>query len=678
MHNESPAADRVAHLRSQIERHNQLYYESAAPEISDREFDMLLDELAELERRYPELASPDSPTHRVGGSAPRGSFEQVTHEVPMLSISNSYNPEELREFDARIRRLLETDKALEYVVELKIDGIAVSLHYEGGQLIYGATRGDGVRGEVITANLLTVKDVPRRLPPKLAPPASVLEVRGECYMESADFENLNERVVATGGERYANPRNFTAGSLKQKDPAVTASRPLRMFAYAAGAATLDVPNTHMEFLDWLGEFGFRVSNERKLCPSIDEVIEQVHHWETRRTGLPYQTDGLVIKVNRRDLWPQLGFTSKSPRFMTAYKFSAEQAVTRLLDIQCQVGRLGTITPVAHLEPVFLAGTTVSRATLHNADEIARLGVLLGDQVIIQKAGDIIPQVLGVHSSLRTGAEKPYAFPVVCPACGSSLVQSEDAVAVHCDNISCPAQVRERILHFASRNAMDIEGLGDVIVRQLTEHGLVRNIADLYRLTLEQLAGIERMGTKSAQNILKEIESSKQRPLHHFLFALGIRHVGTSAAKLLARRFENVERIISASVEELTSIDGVGPVMAESIAEFFATEANRSLLLELQALGLQLPNLVYQPAGQVAMAGALAGKTIVFTGTLTQMSRDQAKELAEAAGAKASGSVSKKTSYVVAGDEAGSKLDKARELGISVLTESEFLKLISKD
>jgi DNA ligase (NAD+) len=693
-------AARMAELRAEIERHNRLYYDQATPEITDREYDMLLAELEELEARHPELASPDSPTRRVGGSAAPSAFEQVTHEVPMLSISNSYNPDELREFDARVRRLLSTADPVVYVVELKIDGIAVSLRYESGKLAYGATRGDGVRGEVITANLLAVKDLPHKLPARFAPAGSVLEVRGEAYIPRAEHKRVNMQFItaaeiptaeadALAPEKlaeklqdknlgYANARNLAAGVLKRKAGTPTPVQDIRFFAYATGATTLEPPSTHDDFLRWLAQFGFSVNDQRVLCPSIDAVIDQVHRWETTPPDLPYRTDGLVIKVNRRDLWPQLGFTSKSPRFMTAYKFSAEQAVTSLIDIHCQVGRLGTITPVAHLDPVFLAGTTVSRATLHNADEIARLGIMLGDRVVVQKAGDIIPQVLAVQTSLRTGEERPYEFPTVCPACGSELVKSEGEVAVRCENISCPAQLRERLIHFASRQAMDIEGLGDVIIAQLTDAQLVHNIADLYRLTLEQLSGLERMGTKSAQNILNELESSKQRPLSNFLFALGIPHVGTTAAKLLARNFETLDAVESAGPDQLTGIEGVGPIMAHSIVDFFGTQENRGLLAQLRELGLQLPNTLYNPAGTGSATGVLGGKTVVFTGTLTRMTRDEAKEMAEAAGAKTSGSVSKKTSYVIAGEEAGSKLDKARELGVTILTEDEFLALLKAD
>jgi len=693
------AAERAAFLRAEILRHNDLYYQQAQPEISDREYDLLLEELNELERRHPELLTSDSPTQRLGESvSPAGAFEQVTHEVPMLSIGNSYNPNELEEFDARIRRLLDHSGDIDYVVELKIDGIAVSLRYESGRLVYGATRGNGVVGEVITENLRSAYGVPDRLPGQVVARGSVLEVRGEAYIPREEHRRVNLPFIEAAGiseaeataltpevlaERlqkqnlgYANARNLAAGVLKRKFETPTAVRDLRLFAYTTGAATVELPPTHFGLLEWLGEVGFDVQPERLLCPSISSVIEKVHEWEEKREHLPYRTDGLVIKVNRRDWWQQLGFTSKSPRFMTAYKFSAEQGVTQLLDIQCQVGRLGTITPVAHLEPVFLAGTTVSRATLHNSDEITRLGVMIGDRVIVQKAGDIIPQVVSVQTTLRTGAERPYIFPTTCPACGSDLVKSEAEVAVRCENISCPAQVRERLLHYAGRQAMDIEGLGEVLVSQLTAAGLVHKLSDLYRLTIEQLMQLDRMGRKSAENLLGQIEKSKARPLHQYLFGLGIRHVGTTAGKLLARRFESISHLQAATQEELTQIEGVGAIMAESIHDFFQNDENRALLQELTNLGVQPPNPQYRaPGAAPAGDGALNAKTVVFTGTLTRMTRDEAREKAEAAGAKVSGSVSKKTTYVVAGEEAGSKLDKARELGVRVLTEDEFLALI---
>ncbi len=676
----SQVAARAAELRQEIARHNTLYYERNAPVLSDREYDLLLTELEHLEQTHPELATADSPTRRVGSNLSVADgpalFEQVAHVVPMLSISNSYDPADVRDFDGRVRRLLDHSGGIEYVVELKIDGVAVSLRYEDGRLAYGLTRGNGEVGEVITPNLATVSDIPARLPAGLAPAGSILEVRGEVYMESADFERLNENLPEE--EQFANPRNLTAGSLKQKDSRVTADRPLRMFCYGLGASTLNAPPTHAKFLDWLTELGFHVNPNRIIATSIDEVLSAIENWETQRQGLPYQTDGLVIKVNRLEWWPVLGNTSKSPRYMTAYKFSAEQAVTTLEDISCQVGRLGTITPVAHLKPVFLAGSTVARATLHNADELERLGVMIGDQVVVEKAGDIIPKVLRVQTELRTGAERPYVFPEKCPACDSPLARSEFEVAIRCENIVCPAQIHERLLHFAARGAMDIEGVGDVLVAQLRQHNLVSTVSDLYRLELAHLASLERMATKSAQNVLDELEKSKVRPLHNFLFGLGIPHVGSTAARLLARHFETIENLAGASAEDLLAIDGVGGVMAESIIDFFANEENQKQIKELRELGVALPNPEYRAAAAgPAEEGPLTGMTLVFTGTLTRMTRDEAKEKAEAAGGKATGSVSKKTSYVVAGEEAGSKLDKALALGVSVLTEDEFLELIGE-
>jgi len=673
------AAARILELRREITHHNNLYYDKAAPVISDREYDMLLQELADLEQTHPDLIAPDSPTQRVGSSLPTHGpalFEQVRHAVPMLSISNTYNPGEVRDFDARVRRILDHSGPIEYVVELKIDGVALSLRYEDGRLVYGVTRGNGEVGEVITPNLAAIKDIPRALPQEFSGPGSVLEVRGEVYMETADFERLNQ--VLPEEEQFANPRNLTAGTIKQKDPAAAAARPLRMFCYALGECNLPVPGTHADFLDWLGKAGFQVNPHYKIAASIEDVIATIESWEERRQALPYQTDGLVIKVSRREWWPVLGNTSKSPRYMAAYKFSAEQAVTTLEDISCQVGRLGTITPVAHLTPVFLAGSTVARATLHNADELERLGIMIGDKVVIEKAGDIIPKVVRVQTDLRTGSERPYHFPEKCPACDAPLARSEFEVAVRCENIACPAQIHERLLHFASRGAMDIEGVGDVLVSQMRQAEMVNTIADLYRLDVLALSNLERMGAKSAQNILDEVEASKRRPLHNFLFGLGIPHVGSTAAKLLARHFTGIDEIMAATQDQLTAIDGVGAIMAESITDFFATVENREQIGQLRELGLELPNPEYRPPNKRGAAeGVLAGKTLVFTGTLARMTRDEAKEKAEAAGGKASGSVSKKTSYVVAGEEAGSKLDKARDLGVPVLTEDEFLALIGE-
>lgn len=672
------AERRAAWLRAEIERHNRLYYVEARPEISDREYDLLVQELAELERRYPQLRTPESPTERIG-ERPTEGFEQVVHAVPMLSISNAYSHGELREFDARVKKLLATPDDIEYVVELKIDGVAVTLMYENGELVYGATRGDGVRGEIITHNVRTIRDVPAKLRSKGRAVPSRLEVRGEVYMEKSDFERVNAEIVAGGGEPFANPRNLTAGTLKLLDSAIAAQRPLRMFHYGVGVCDHPLPSTHAEVLQWLDSLGFRINPHWRLCRSIEQVIAATIEWEPKRDSLPYGTDGLVIKVNRRDWWDRLGTTAKSPRYMIAYKFSAEQAVTRLLDIQCQVGRTGTVTPVAILEPVFLAGSTISRATLHNADEIARLDARIGDQVVIEKAGDIIPKVVRVLTSLRTGQEREFEFPKTCPECGAPLVRSQYEVAIRCVNASCPGQLRERILHYASRDAMDIEGLGEALVNQLVDKHLVADLADLYDLDIEQLASLERMGKKSAQNLLREIEASKERPLHHFLFGLGIRYVGAAAAKLLARHFADLDAILDASREDFAAIEGFGDVMAESVWQFFRSERNRALVDRLRAAGVRAPNVLWQHAqAETAREGPFAGKTVVLTGTLSSMTRDQARREIEARGGKVTDSVSAKTSLVVVGAEPGSKLAKAQALGVPIVSEQEFLRMLGRE
>lgn len=671
------ARSRASELRAEIRRHNELYYGEAKPEISDREYDLLLEELRLLEERHPELASDNSPTVQVGAAAPTGA-EQVVHEVPMLSISNSYSQDELRDFDGRVRRLIGTAEPVEYVVELKIDGVAVSLMYEGGKLLYGATRGDGQRGEVITANLLKVDGVLPSLKRGALAGKQRFEVRGEVYIERGDFDELNREAASGGPAPYANPRNLAAGSLKLLDAELTARRRLRIFHYSHGVSDLPVPDRHSEFLDYLAGLGFRTNPERTVCGSIEEVIEATVAWEPRREGLAYNTDGLVVKVNDRRLWPQLGLTSKSPRWMVAYKFSAEQAQTRLLDIVCQVGRTGAVTPVAMLEPVFLAGSTISRATLHNEDEIRRLDVLIGDLVVIEKGGDIIPKVVRAVDSVRTGAEREFVFPKKCPECGADLVRVEDEVAVRCENIACPGQFRERLAHFASRQAMDIEGMGDVLVAQVSAGGLVKDLTDLYRLTADQLAGLERMGKKSAANVVAQTAASKGRPLHSFLFALGIRHIGISAARLLAQNFKSLDDLRGADLAQLTAVEGLGEVSAVSIRSFFDSPENRAIVDGLVAAGLELPNPLYAARGTVSADSPFAGKTVVLTGTLASMGREEAREKIEAMGGKVSGSVSGKTHMVVAGEEAGSKLDKARALGVWVIGEEEFLAMLKGD
>jgi len=690
------ARRRVGQLRDLIERHNHCYYVLNRPEISDREYDLLLRELEDLETKHPSLRSPHSPTQRVGEKLTEG-FATITHAIPMLSIANTYSQEELREFDDRVKRLLGLSQEIEYVVELKIDGVAVALRYEDGLLLNGATRGDGVQGDDITANIRTVREVPLRLAAAKGRRGRVLEVRGEVYLDRAGFDALNQQRGKTGEPLFANPRNAAAGSLKLLDPAEVARRPLQSFFYGIGETDYDLPPTHAERLVFLEKMRLRVNPERTVCRSIEAVIEKTVEWETRRRSLPYDTDGLVIKVNRIEYWDRLGATAKSPRWLVAYKFSAEQAVTTLNEIVVQVGRTGAITPVANLEPVFLAGTVVSRATLHNADEVKRKDVRVGDQVVIEKAGEIIPQVVRPLTELRTGKEKPFEFPTKCPCCGSPLLFSEEEVAVRCENASCPDQIKDRLLHFGQRNAMDIEGLGTQIVEQLVEKLSVRRFGDLYRLTHDQVVGLERMGPKSADNLLKAIEASKTRPLWALLFGLGIRHVGLQSAKDLAAHFGNLDALRKATREELQQVEGIGEIVAESIASFFHNPDNAAMLDDLLSCGVKPPSRAgRQPVATPAAAGAaratagvadavaagapespIAGKTFVLTGTLSTMSRSDATARIEALGGKTSSSVSSKTDYVLVGDEPGSKLDKARQLGVKTLTEKEFLRLLEK-
>ena len=676
---ESPRR-RAEHLRERIEHHNYCYYILNQPEISDREYDLLLRELEELEERHPELRSPHSPTQRVGEKLTEG-FATVTHAILMLSIANTYSQEELREFDDRVKRLLGLQGEVEYVVELKIDGLAVALRYEDGLLVTGATRGDGVQGDDITANIRTIRSVALRLPPESRRYGRLIEVRGEVYLDNPGFNELNREREKAGEPLFANPRNAAAGSLKLLDPAEVARRPLQTFFYGTGETDYTLPSTQWELLALLEKLHLRVNPNRSLCRSIDEVIAKTVEWETKRRSLDYVTDGLVIKVNRLDYWGRLGATAKSPRSLVAYKFSAEQAATTLKEIITQVGRTGAITPVAVLEPVFLSGTVVSRATLHNADEIKRKDIRVGDQVVIEKAGEIIPQVVRVLTDLRTGKENPFVFPKKCPGCGSPLLFSEEEVAVRCENASCPGQIKDRLLHFGQRDAMDIEGLGTQIVEQLVDKLGVRRFGDLYRLTRDQVAGLERMGPKSADNLIRAIEASKKRPLGNFLFALGIRHVGLQSAKLLAARFGNLKAIRKLTREDLQTVEGIGEVVAESIESFFHNPDNAAMLDDVLACGVKPESGAgWQPARSAggpagAPASPLAGKTFVLTGTLSTMSRSEATEKIEALGGKTSSSVSAKTDYVIVGEEPGSKLDKARQLGVKTLNEKELLKLL---
>ncbi len=668
-------AERAAELRRQIDHHNRKYYVDAAPEISDREFDRLLKELEEIEAKHPELVTPDSPTQRVGGQ-PIDEFTTVTHRVPMLSIDNTYSAGELKEFDRSVRKLLGGE-AVTYVVELKIDGVAMSLTYEDGLLTVGATRGDGERGDDVTHNLRTINDIPLRLHTK-KPPA-LFEPRGEVYMNRAELVRINRERVANGEKPYENPRNLSAGTLKLLDPRICAKRKLAFFAYALGAVEgLDI-KTHVDCLATLKEFGFPVNPHTQVCQSIDEVIDFCNSWAEKRHDLPYETDGMVIKVDDFGQRERLGYTSKFPRWARAYKFAAEQALTKIGRIEVQVGRTGKLTPVAWFEPpVRLAGTTVRKATLHNADNIKEKDIKIGDMVVVEKAGEIIPQVVRVETSARTGNEHDFHFPKHCPICGAPARQEKDSPFVVCTapRDKCGGQLKRQLTQFARRTAMDIEGLGEALVDQLVDKGLVRGIPDLYQLTEPQLVELERMGKKSAENLLEQLESSKSRGLSRLLSGLGIHLVADSMADLLAKEFGTMEALRNASEKRLAQIEGFGPERAKSIHNWFHSDLGRELIDELQELGIKMSEeKKAAPAG--AKGDALAGKTIVVTGTLTRYGRDEIEALIRQLGGKPAGSVSKKTDYVIAGEKAGSKLDKARDLGVKVISEEEFDKMIGK-
>jgi DNA ligase (NAD+) len=660
-------AQRAAELRKLVDHHNYLYYVDAKPEISDREFDRLLDELKQLEAEHPELITPDSPTQRVGGQAIEG-FKTVEHREPMLSIDNTYNANELREFDRRMRKVLGGEEVV-YVVELKIDGVAISLTYENGRFTTGATRGDGARGDDVTHNLKTIHDLPLVL--KIKQPPALLEARGEVYMARAELARVNRDRTDKGLEPYANPRNLAAGTLKLLDPRAASQRRLRLFGYALGACEGVTVKTHLESLDLLKQYGFPINPNIKSFDTIDGVIEYCNSWADRRNDLPYETDGMVVKVNDLDQRRRLGTTSKAPRWVVAYKFAAEQALTKLHSIEVQVGKTGTLTPVANLEPVKLAGTTVKRASLHNADYIKEKDIRIGDMVVVEKAGEIIPYIVRSEPAARTGQEKHFRFPSKCPVCAGTVERDEGGVYYRCTNPECPAQLKERLRFFAHRNAMDVEGLGEAIIDQLVDAGLVQSLPDVYRLTVDQLLELERMGKKSAQNLVEQIAASKDRGLARVLTALGIRHVGESNAEVLADTFGDIEPIVNASAEQLSATKGIGRVLAESVARYFHSPAGRKTIEDLRAAGVKLtqPRRA-KPAG----ATDLTGKTFVVTGTLEKYSRDEIEALIKRLGGKVTGSVSKNTDYVVAGEKAGSKLDKALALGVPVLTEAEFDKM----
>lgn len=659
-------AERVQALKEQIAHHDYRYYTLDAPEISDASYDALMQELKALEAKHPELVTPDSPTQRVGG-APLDKFDKVTHRQQMLSLANAFSDEEFQDFDERIRKGLGVE-AVDYTCEPKMDGLAIELVYEAGDFVQGSTRGDGVIGEDVTANLRTVRNLPLKLQGKGLP--KLLEVRGEVFIRSADFERMNARLVAQGEEPFVNPRNSAAGSLRQLDPKITASRPLSLFVYEVGVVDGKTFTSHREKLDWLAKVGLPVNPRRYDKQGVAGVKEAYEALLKERHDLPYEIDGLVVKVDDLDARARLGQVSKSPRWAIAWKFPPEEMEATVEDIQVQVGRTGAITPVAWLKPVFVGGVTVSRATLHNEDELRRKDVRIGDQVFVRRAGDVIPEIVTVITSKRTGKEKAFVFPTACPVCGSEVKKEEDGAIARCTGKHCPAKLAGRLRHFATRTAMDIEGLGEKLCEALVDAGKVKSVADLYRLGVGELMTLERMGEKSAQNLVDAIAKSKETTLWRFIYALGIPEVGEATAKALADHFRDVTKLMGASIDELQAVRDVGPEMASAIHGFFEDPDHRAVVEALLAAGV-----TPEPPEAPAEGGAFTGKTVVLTGTLATMTREAAKEAIERRGGKVSGSVSKKTDFVVAGEEAGSKLKKANELGVKVLTEAEFQALL---
>ncbi len=655
-------------LRQALRHHNHRYYVMDDPEISDAEYDALFGELQALEAQWPSLATPDSPTLRVGG-VPLDKFETVAHSLPMRSLDNAFNADDVRDFAQRVERQLQTGKAVDFTLEPKMDGVAVELVYRDGLLALASTRGDGIRGEVITANVRTIRTVPLRLKAVDGQVPALLEVRAEVFINRAAFEKLNRERTAQELTPFANARNAAAGSLRQLDSQITAQRPLAAFCYGIGRFAGASPATQGEILDYLRAAGLPVNPLVRARQRIDAALEFYHELESRRPELPYDIDGMVIKVDRVDYQERLGATSRSPRWAIAYKFKAVQATTRLLQIEVQVGRTGTLTPVAHLAPVNVGGVVVSRATLHNQDEIDRKDIRIGDTVLVQRAGDVIPEVVKVISSKRSGEETRFNMPDQCPVCASAVVQLQDEIALRCVNADCPAQIKERIRHFASKKAFDIDGLGKKIVAQLVDQGLVRSFPDLFDLEIETLAALERLGDKSAGNLVEAIAASKEISLDRFIFALGIRHVGEHAAGLLAREFRNWDRLEAADAEALEAIDGIGPIVAQSLKTFVDQKANQQMVRQLLSCGLRLQTVDHAPTG------GMDGKVFVITGTLQSLTRSQAKQAVEYAGGRVTSAVSRNTDFVVVGESPGSKLAKAESLGVAVLNEDQFRQLL---
>jgi DNA ligase (NAD+) len=661
----------IERLRQVIRYHEHRYYVLDDPEVSDSEFDKLMRRLRDLEREHPEFATPDSPTQRVGGK-PAQEFPKVRHPKPMMSLDNTYTVEELREFDRRVRELAGRDK-VEYVAELKLDGLSMALTYQNGVLARGVTRGDGNQGEDVTTNVKTIRSLPLRIEAKKLAAAGGwakrFEVRGEVIMTRRAFELANAQREAAGEPRFANPRNAAAGSIRQLDSRIVAERRLDLFLYYLQVEGREPLREHAQALETLKKLGFKVNSHWRLCPTFDDVLAFIGEWEEKRDKLEYEIDGIVVKVNDTRLWEELGTTAKSPRWAIAYKYPPRQATTVVRDIRAQVGRTGTLTPVADLEPVDVGGVTVSHATLHNMDEIERLGIKVGDTVLIQRAGEVIPQVVKVTRHAAEGRE--FTMPKKCPVCSGDVHRAEGEVAYRCVNVSCPAKLKESLLHFASRRAMNIDGLGDALVDQLVAKGLVRDLADLYGLKHEELTNLERMGEKSAENLLEEIEASKKHNLARLLFALGIRFVGERTAEFLAGHFGSLEKLAAAPEEDLLEVEEVGPRIAQSILEFFREKRNRTLLEKLKKTGLQFEGRKARQA-----EGKLAGQQFVLTGTLAHYSRDEARRLIEEAGGRVTGSVSKKTDYVVVGADPGSKFEKAKALGVKTIGEEELNKLLA--
>jgi len=664
----------IKRLRDEIRRHDTLYYVENTPVISDGEYDRLYRKLVDLEKAHPELITPDSPTQRIGGQ-PTAAFASVTHAVPMFSMDNTYSADELREWDARVRRGLGGEK-FSYVVELKVDGVAVNLRYEKGQFTQGATRGDGTDGDDITANLRTVRNIPLNLQFSGVSVPDVLEVRGEIYLPTDAFTRMNRERATAGEPEFANPRNATAGSLKRLDPREVAARPLRFTAHGFGQIEPPIarPPTHSRSLAWIARMGLPTATQAEEAPNIDTVIDLCSLWAARRNELPYEVDGLVVKVNDFSQQETLGQTSKAPRWCIAYKYAAEQAETTLRRIDVQVGKTGAITPVAKLDPVHVSGTMVSRASLHNFEEVARKDVREGDTVVIEKAGEIIPQVVRVVMSRRPADAKPFKPPKTCPTCGAGLVKDEGGVYLRCLNPACPDQLKQRLAYWAGRNQMDIENLGPALIDQLVEREMVRDVADLYALKKEQVVALERMADKSAQNLLDALAESKTRDLARVIAGLAIRNVGTHGAEILADHFGDVDRLARASEEDLAEIHEIGPIVARSIHQFFHSPAGMKLIEHLEAVGVNMESKRRKPAGKQP----LAGKTVVVTGTLKGFSRKEIQDLIKANGGRATSSVSASTDFLLIGESPGSKLARARQLGVTILTEEDFIRRVGNE